>query len=59
MVAFVIENEMAAEVTAREMGWVPLESEDGATVWVCSKDISVDDVAYSDTALEVVRTFTH
>jgi hypothetical protein len=59
MVAMVIEDKMAAEATAREMGWVPLECEDGSTVWVCSKDIGVDDAPYCDTALEVVRTYTH
>jgi hypothetical protein len=54
-----IEVEMAAEATAMEMGWVPLEGEDGARIWVCSKDIGVEVVPYCDTALEVVRTYTH
>ncbi len=54
-----IEDEMAAEVTAREMGWVPLESDSGTRIWVCSKDIGVDDVPYCETAVEVVRAYTH
>ena len=54
-----IEDEMTAEVTARAMGWVPLEGVDGTTVWVRSKDIGVDDAPFCDTALEVVRTYTH
>ena len=54
-----IEREMAAEATAREMGWVPLEGEEGTKIWVCTKDIGVDNVPYCDTALEVVRTYTH
>ena len=54
-----IEDEMAAEVTARAMGWVPLEGVDGTTVWFRSKDIGVDDAPFCDTALEVVRTYTH
>jgi hypothetical protein len=41
------------------MGWVPVDREDGTTIWVRLKDIGVDDVAYCDTALEVVRTYTH
>jgi hypothetical protein len=57
MVAF--GDVMAAEVTAREMGWVPLEGEGGTRIWVCSKDIGVDDVPYCRTALEVVRAYTH
>jgi hypothetical protein len=54
-----IEDEIATEVTARAMGWVPLEGEDGITIWVRSEDIGVDDAPYCDTALEVVRTYTH
>jgi hypothetical protein len=59
MMSVAIEDEMAAEATAMEMGWVPLECEEGTRVWVCSKDIGVDDVPYCDTALEVVRAYTH
>ena len=59
MVAMATEDEMAGEATARQMGWAPLEVEDGTKVSVCTKDIGVDDVPYCDTALEVVRTYTH
>jgi len=59
LVAVAIEDEMAAEVTARAMGWVQLEGEDGARVWVRSEDVGVDDSPFCDTALEVVRTYTH
>jgi hypothetical protein len=59
LVAVAIEDEMAAEVTARAMGWVQLEAEDGAKVWVHSSDVGVDDAPFCDTALEVVRTYTH
>jgi hypothetical protein len=59
MVMVAIKDEIAAEVTAREMGWVPLEGEDGTRIWVCSKDIGVDDVPYCGTALEVVRAYAH
>jgi hypothetical protein len=58
-VAVAIESEMAVESTARAMGWVPLEVEDGTRIWVCLNDIGVDDVPYCDTALEVVRAYTH
>jgi hypothetical protein len=54
-----VRDEVAAEVTAREMGWVPLEGEGGTRIWVCSKDIGVDDVPYCVTALEVVRAYAH
>jgi hypothetical protein len=54
-----IDDEITAEVTARAMGWVPLEGEDGARIWVRLKDIGVDDAPYCDTALEVVRTHAH
>jgi hypothetical protein len=59
VLAVTIEDEIAAAVTAMEMGWVPVEDEDGATIWVRSKDIGVNDAPYCDTALEVVRTYTH
>jgi hypothetical protein len=58
-VTVAIEDEMAAEATAREMGWVPLEGDDGTTIWVCSKDLGVEEVPYCDTAIEVVRIYTH
>jgi hypothetical protein len=54
-----IEDEIAAEVTARAMGWEPVEGDDGTRIWVRSKDIGVDDAPYCDTALEVVRTYSH
>ena len=54
-----IEDEIAAEVTAIAMGWKPLEREDGTKIWVRSKDIGVDGAPYCDTALEVVRSYTH
>jgi hypothetical protein len=54
-----VRDEIAAEVTAREMGWVPLQGEDGTRIWVFSKDIGVDDAPYYDTALEVVRAYAH
>lgn len=57
--AVAIDDEITAEVTARAMGWVPLDGEDGTRIWVRSKDIGVDDAPYCDTALEVVRTYTH
>jgi hypothetical protein len=50
---------MAAEVTAMAMGWEPVEREDGTEIWVRSEDIGVDNAPYCDTALEVVRTYTH
>ena len=62
VVAVAIKDEITAEVTAMAMGWEPLAREDGTTIWVRSKDIGdigVDHVPYCDTALEVVRTFTH
>ena len=59
MMAVTIEDEIAAEVTALAMGWVPVEGEDGTTIWVRSKDIGVDNAPYCDTALEVVRTYSH
>ena len=59
LVAVAIEDEIAAEVTAMAMGWEPVKREDGTTIWVCSQDIGVDDAPYCDTALEVVRTYTH
>ena len=59
MVAVTIKDDIAAEVTAMAMGWEPVEREDGTTIWVRSEDIGVDDVPYCDTALEVVRTYTH
>ena len=52
VLAGTIEDEFAAEVTAREMGWVLVEDEDGARLWVRSKDIGVDDAPYCYTALE-------
>jgi hypothetical protein len=54
-----VRDEIAAEVTAREMGWVPLQGEDGTRIWVFSKDIGVDGVPYCGTAIEVVRAYTH
>ena len=54
-----IEDEIAAEVTARAMGWEPLEGEDGTRIWVRSEDIGVNDAPYCDTALQVVRSYTH
>ncbi|WP_035721797.1 hypothetical protein [Bradyrhizobium sp. ARR65] len=59
VVAMAIEDEIAAEVTAMAMGWVPVDRKDGTTIWVRSKDIGLDEVPYCDTALEVVRTYTH
>jgi len=59
VVAMTIEDEIATEVTAMAMGWMPLEVEDGTTIWVRSKDIGVNDAPYCDTALQVVRTYTH
>jgi hypothetical protein len=59
LVVVAIEDEMAAEATAKAMGWVQLEDEDGAKVWVRSKDVGIDDAPFCDTALEVVRTYTH
>ena len=59
LVAVTIEDEITAEVTARAMGWVPMESEDGTRIWVRLKDIGIDDAPYCDTVLEVVRTYTH
>jgi hypothetical protein len=53
-----IEDEIAAEVTAA-MGWQPVKREDGTKIWVRSKDIGVDEAPYCDTALEVVRSYTH
>jgi hypothetical protein len=54
-----IRDEMAAEVTAVEMGWEPVKRDDGTIIWVRSKDIGLDKVPYCDTALEVIRTYTH
>ena len=62
-----LEDEIAAEVTAMEMGWVPVKNEDGITIWVRSKDIvnnekdigNDEKVPYCITALEVIRTYTH
>ena len=59
VVAVAMKDDIAAEVTAMAMGWEPVEREDGTTIWVRSKDVGVDDVPYCDTALEVVRTYTH
>ena len=59
VIAVTIEDEMAAELTAMAMGWVPVMGEDGTRIWVRSNDIGVDDAPYCDTALEVVRTYTH
>jgi len=59
LVAVAIEDEIAAEVTARAMGWEPLEGEDGTRIWVRSEDIGVNDAPYCDTALQVVRSYTH
>jgi hypothetical protein len=54
-----INDEIAAELTAMAMGWEPVEREDGTTIWVRSEDIGVDGAPYCDTALEVVRSYTH
>lgn len=54
-----INDEIAAELTATAMGWEPVEREDGTTIWVRSEDIGVDGAPYCDTALEVVRSYTH
>jgi hypothetical protein len=54
-----IKDEFEAEATALAMGWTPVDREDGTTIWVRSEDIGVDDVPYCDTALEVVRSYTH
>ena len=59
VVTVTIENEIAAEVTERAMGWVPLEGEDCTTIWIRSTDIGVNDAPYCDTALEVVRIYKH
>ena len=55
--AVAIKDEIAAEATAMAMGWV--ERENGTTIWVRSKDIGVDEAPYCDTAIEVVRSYTH
>ena len=59
LVTMAIKDEIAAEVTAMAMGWVPAEGEDGARIWVRSNDLDVDDAQCCGTALEVVRTYTH
>jgi hypothetical protein len=59
VMAMTIADEIAAEVTALAMGWVPVKGENGTRIWVRSKDIGVDNAPYCDTALEVVRTYTH
>ena len=59
LAAMAIEDEIAAEVTAIAMGWQPVKREDGTKIWVRSKDIGVDEAPYCDTALEVVRSYTH
>jgi hypothetical protein len=59
VMAVTIADEIAAEVTALAMGWVPVKGENGTRIWVRSKDIGVDNAPYCDTALEVVRTYTH
>jgi hypothetical protein len=59
LVTMAIEDEIAAEVTAMAMGWVPVEGEDGARIWVRSNELGVDDAQCCSTALEVVRTYTH
>jgi hypothetical protein len=59
VVAMAIVDEIAAEVTAREMGWEPMEGEDGTRIWVRSKDIGVDGVPWCSTAMEVVRAYTN
>jgi hypothetical protein len=59
VVLVAIEDDIAVEATARAMGWEPVERENGTTIWVRSKDIGLDKVPYCDTALEVVRTYTH
>ena len=57
--AMAIKDDFEAEATALAMGWTPVDREDGTTIWVRSEDIGVDDVPYCDTALEVVRSYTH
>jgi hypothetical protein len=37
LVVVAIEDEMAAGVTAKAMGWVQLEDEDGAKVWFAQR----------------------
>jgi hypothetical protein len=59
LVVVAIRDDIAAELTAMAMGWEPVEREDGSTIWVRSKDVGVDDVPYCETALELVRTYTH
>jgi hypothetical protein len=59
VVAVTIKDEIAAEVTAMAMGWQPVECEDGTRIWVRSRDIGVDGAPHCNTALEVVRTYTH
>jgi hypothetical protein len=59
LVTVAIKDEIAAEVTAMAMGWVPVEGEDGVRIWVRSNDLDVDDAQYCSSALEVVRTYTH
>jgi hypothetical protein len=59
LVTVAINDEIAAEVTAMAMGWVPVEGEDGARIWVRSNELDVDDAQCCSTALEVVRTYTH
>ena len=59
VVAVAIKDDIAADATALAMGWEQLDCDDGTTIWVRSEDIGVDDVPYCDTALEVVRSYTH
>jgi hypothetical protein len=59
LVTMAIKDEIAAEVTARAMGWVPVEGEDGARIWVRSNERDVDDAQCCSTAFEVVRNYTH
>ena len=44
VVTVAIKDDIAVEVTAVAMGWEPVQREDGATIWVRSKDVGVDDV---------------
>ena len=55
-----ITDDINAATTALEMGWLPVNLGDGTTIWVRREDVGVDDaVPYCETALEVVRSYTH
>ena len=45
LVSVAIKDDTTAEATALAMGWKPVGSEDGGTIWIRSEDIGVDDAA--------------